>query len=130
MTAKPVFRVPFFGLIAKVVLFVSVAVLVIFTAISYASIAALEGSIEGIRQTNGNLRVELAGLESEVAAARLRVNQVLDKERDLRDETETLRQQALQLERDWETVKMYKRRVENSSREIEGIRRRIRELGR
>jgi hypothetical protein len=63
-------------------------------------------------------------------AARERVNQVLEKERGLRNETEDLRQQALQLERNWETVKMYKRRVERSSREIEEIRRRIHNLGR
>ena len=130
MTAKPVFRIPFVGFVAKVILFIGVGVLVVFTAISYANITALEDSIEGIRHTNADLRVELARLESQVVTARERVNQVLEKERDLRNETVDLRQQALQLERDWETVKMYKRRVERSSREIEEIRQRIRDLGR
>jgi archaellum component FlaC len=127
---KPVFRVPFVSLIAKVVLFVGVGILVAFTAISYAGIAALEDSIEGIHHTNADLRVELARLESEVAAARLQVERVMAKERILRDKSESLRQQALQLERDWETVRVYRRRVERSGREIEEIRQRIHNLGR
>ncbi len=129
MKARPVFRIPFVGFIAKVVLFAGAAVLVVFTAISFFNMATLEDSIASIRNTNGDLRVELARLESEVTAARHRVEEVLDDERDLRNETEDLKQQALQLERDWETVKMYKRRVERSSQEIEEIRRRIRDLG-
>jgi uncharacterized coiled-coil DUF342 family protein len=129
MAEKSVFRLPFAGLIAKVVLLCVFGVLLVVTAICYWSCTSLEDSLEQIRHANADYRVELVKLEARVGSARAGIGELLERERELRDESKKLRAEALELERDWEVAKMYKRRVDESGRKIEELRRRIRELG-
>lgn len=127
---RPIFSLPFIGLIVKVILFGATAALVVVSAISYITYTSLDTSLDTMRQSNADSRVALALLETKVDCARTRVNELLETERELRDEAEKLKEDALRLERDWEVVKMYKRRIDESGREIEEIRLRIRGLGR
>jgi chromosome segregation ATPase len=120
----------FIGLIAKIVFFCAAAAMIVVGVISYLSYVSLEESLEWVRHTNGESRVELARLESQVESARTRIDELLEKERGLRDETEKLKEEALELERDWGVVKEYKHRIEQAGREIEELRQRIRALGR
>ena len=129
MGEKTAFRLPFVGLIAKVALLGVFAVLLVITALCYWSNTSLEDSLEQMRHTTADYRVELAKLEARVGSARTSIGELLEKERTLRDESGKLRAEALELERDWEVAKMYKRRVEESGRKIEKLRRRIMELG-
>ncbi len=126
--AKTLLSLPYVGLVVKIISLCVIAVLVVASAISYCGYTSLESSLEQMRRTNADSRAEIARLESEVKMARTRIDGHLERERSLRDETESLRQEALQLERDWEEVKAYKRRIEESGEEIEKIRKRIREL--
>ena len=122
-------KLPYVGLVMKVVTFCVVAVLVVVSVISYCGYVSLEMSLEELRRTNADNRTELASMESRLEQARKDVERGLEKERALRDRTQELRKEALQLERDWEEVKGYKRRIEESGREIEELRRRISKLG-
>jgi len=126
---KSVFKVPFVGLIAKVAFLCVFGVLLVVTAISYWSYTTLGATLEQMRDSNNGSRVELVKLESRVESARSDINGLLDRERDLRDKSERLRREVMKLERDWEVAKIYKRRVEESGRKIEELRRRIRLLG-
>ena len=128
--AISVFKLPFVGLIAKVACLGVFVVLVVVTAISYWSYSSLGATLEQMRDSNSESRVELVKLEARVNSARSDVNELLDRERDLRDKSEGLKQEAVKLERDWEVAKIYKRRVEESGRKIEELRQRIRALGR
>ena len=126
----PIFRLPFVGMIVKIVLFGVTAALVVVSVISYYSFSHLEGSLEQMRNTNADSRMALVDIENKVNSARTGADELLERERGLRDETNKLKEETAKLERDWEVVKMYKRRIEESGREIEEIRRRIRQLDR
>ena len=126
---RPLFNIPFVGLLAKLTLLAVIVVLVVVAAIAYSNTLSLEDSVENLRQSNTDLRVALISYEAKVGLERADIDEFLEKERNLRDVTAELKNQALQLERDWETVKLYKRRIEQSGREIEEIREQIRNLG-
>ena len=83
-----------------------------------------------MRNTYATNRAELIVLENKVETTRNDIEDMLAHESNLKEETKRIRLEALQLERDWETVKIYKKRIEDSGSQIEELRRRIRELDR
>jgi len=127
---KSIFSLPYVGLIVKAVLFLSAISLLILSGFHYFSNIKLTQTIDEMRNTYATNRAELIVLENKVETTRNDIEDMLAHESNLKEETKRIRLEALQLERDWETVKIYKKRIEDSGSQIEELRRRIRELDR
>jgi uncharacterized coiled-coil DUF342 family protein len=98
--------------------------------ISYWRYTELEDALYRMRCAGAQLREEVARLEGDVASGRTELNGMLERERVLRDRSGELKAEAVELERRWQEVKGYKRRVEECGLELERLRKRIQGSGR
>ena len=110
-------------LVAGIVLWSATIAAAVHAACSYVDYKAVESGIEEICRSNDSDRLELARLEAELDESRGSVKNLLVKERQVCARTEELRKKAADLERKWEMLKSYSRRLEDIQKEIENIRR-------